>query len=120
MDAEVRSMYRLLFRTGMTAVRWASPARFALRDKLRRQFRSLPRHLCTHGAVGPTLAFLHRAAAVQGTEHRLLKNLCYIEWSRQHELRALLRSRSVDDVDPYAGYDAAIRALNEKHGLLLT
>ena len=174
MDSHTRSLYRQFHRLSMQAVRYASPARYMMRDKLRRQFRhplsslpppmddpttsTEPTHTATADA-GPaaskskrrasedsiqrTMSFLHRAATRHGIEHKIVRNLCHVEWSRQNELRSLLRverllypphtsrlpsatkamevdSGARDEFQPYAKYEALIDALNDEQGLLLT
>ncbi|TKX22384.1 hypothetical protein C1H76_5492 [Elsinoe australis] len=68
--------YRHLLRSSYHAVRFAKPARYVLRDRLRTAFRTAPPTLeLSHRKLDRTLEFLEGAASVNGYEHRLLRNL---------------------------------------------
>lgn len=77
---EVLRSYRHLYRHGLHAIQYASPARYTLRDELRHAYR--------HGSpadFGPkkvenTIAFLISATKVRGLAHVILKNLLYVWW----------------------------------------
>ncbi|KAK3899981.1 hypothetical protein C8A05DRAFT_17662 [Staphylotrichum tortipilum] len=74
--------YRRLLRAGLRAVQFAKPARMILTAKLRAGFRD-PRGVFDVEAVRRTVWFLNSAAGRRGIEHRILKNLCRVEWERR-------------------------------------
>lgn len=67
--------YRSLYRQGLKAIRYSTPARHVLRSTLRSSFRSSPREEFDQSRIDNTLAFMQRAAEFKGLEHRILRNL---------------------------------------------
>ena len=70
----VRS-YRNLYRRLLQAVQFSTPARYVVRDQLRRAFRSESAANYDHEAIGRTLIFLQGAAETTGIEHHILRNI---------------------------------------------
>lgn len=80
--------YRTLYRSGLRAVQYSTPARYAIRDKLRTAFRTRPASAYNQTRIDNTLEFLDSAAKYVGLEHRLVRNLCYVEfWARKGVVR---------------------------------
>lgn len=75
----VRS-YRDLYRHGLYAVQYASPARYTLRTLLQNAFRNNPATAYNEQRIANTILFLKLAAKERGFEHRLLKNLLHVWW----------------------------------------
>ncbi len=77
---ELLHAYRNLYRTGLRAVHYARPARWAIRDILREAFRSNAATSLNPRRIQNTLKFLENAGAYTGTEHKILKNLLYLKF----------------------------------------
>lgn len=73
--AAVVHAYRNLYRQGLKAIRYSTPARHVLRSTLRRSFRSSPRDEFDQSRIDNTLAFMQRAAEFNGLEHKILRNI---------------------------------------------
>jgi hypothetical protein len=79
--ATIRSIYRRLWRAGHYAVQNRKPATHAIRYKLRQAFRtetSLP----PLEVIANTEQFLRTAGRRRGMENNVVKNLCFLHWSR--------------------------------------
>ncbi|KAK6351741.1 hypothetical protein TWF718_004888 [Orbilia javanica] len=128
--------YRHLFRAGLRAVQYSSPARYGLRSKLRHAFSSETAHIQQPSAGGAparsssfpktfsqtridnTVRFLNTAGTRLGMEHTIVKHLCFVEWRR--EISKLPRSTTVMKPSDWETlsllfdeYDDTIRMLNE-------
>lgn len=75
---EIVSSYRALMSAGLKAIKYSSPHRYALRDRLRAGFRAGSASDYDSNKVARTVEFLHAAAEWRGLEHRVLKNLCQV------------------------------------------
>jgi hypothetical protein len=88
--------YRNLFRAGLKAVQYSTPARYSIRDKLRRAFRPPEEYrsektVFDQEAIDNTVQFLEAAAANKGTEHKIVKNLCDVyHWRYANQKRRLV------------------------------
>ncbi|KAL3459958.1 hypothetical protein BJX64DRAFT_264028 [Aspergillus heterothallicus] len=71
--------YRQLYRHGLQAIRYSSPARHVLRQTLRKSFRSPTQHF-DPGRISNTLHFLRNAAESTGMEHKILRNLLTLKY----------------------------------------
>src|SRR4051794_11389190 len=80
--AHVYSTYRSLFRAGLRAVQFSTPARYAVRDKLRAAFREAAPSF-NQARINNTLQFLRAASIHLGTEHKIVRNLCLVHYWRQ-------------------------------------
>lgn len=78
--SEILRAYRHLYRSGLRATHYSSPARFAIRDILRDCFRSQPSATFSARRIANTLTFLEKAGEYNGTEHKILKNLLRIKY----------------------------------------
>ncbi|KAJ5248681.1 hypothetical protein N7468_000132 [Penicillium chermesinum] len=67
--------YRHLYRQGLKAIRYSTPARHVLRSTLRSSFRSSPLEDFDQPRIDNTLAFMQRAAETNGLEHKILRNI---------------------------------------------
>ena len=90
--AHLISTYRSLLRSGLKAVQYSSPAKFAIQQKLRTAFEKPVIGsnasgnengngnigLFNQSAIDNTKQFLDRAAASLGMEHKIVKNLCAV------------------------------------------
>jgi hypothetical protein len=79
--------YRLLYRRGLQAVRYSTPARHVLLRILRSSFRSESRDDFDPNKIGKTLDFLQRAAESKGLEHSIIKNLITVRYWEQPQIR---------------------------------
>lgn len=80
---EILSSYRSLMGAGLRAIKYSSPARYALRDRLRAGFRDGSPKEYDGGKIARTIEFLEAAAKWKGLEHRVLKNWCHV-WVVRH------------------------------------
>ncbi|KAF2223092.1 hypothetical protein BDZ85DRAFT_177137, partial [Elsinoe ampelina] len=79
---EVIHAYRHLLRFSLHAVCFAKPARYVLLYRLRHSFRSSTEASLDQVKLDRTLELLRGAAAENGYEHRLLRNLVQY-WSQE-------------------------------------
>lgn len=89
---EIIHAYRHLYRELLRAVRYSVPARYTARDQLRKTFRE-PGTFDEH-AARRTGWFLSAAAKEAGLEHKILKNLLYVQWHREEDRRRVWRGRA--------------------------
>ncbi|KAK0248789.1 hypothetical protein LTS09_016081 [Friedmanniomyces endolithicus] len=80
---ETLHAYRHLLQHALRACRYAKPARFTVRDRLRRAFRTSAPEDYDAGRVERTLRFLGSAAEFKGVEYRLSRNLAHVWWERE-------------------------------------
>ena len=77
---EVIQAYRLLYRNGLHAIQYASPARHTLKYQLRQAFRKGRIEELDPQKIANTVHFLNCAARETGLEHRILKALLHVRW----------------------------------------
>lgn len=83
-DVVVRA-YRHLYRSGLHAVQYSKPARYLLKETLRKAFRKSPASDFSARRIDNTVLFLNNAAAVRGVEHRVVRNILHVRyWEREH------------------------------------
>ncbi|KAF3907210.1 hypothetical protein ABW20_dc0100548 [Dactylellina cionopaga] len=128
--------YRHLLRAGLQAVQYSSPARYSIRSKLRHAFRAdapplfnastspassksttFPKKF-SQSRVDNTIRFLNTAATRLGMEHKIIKNLCFVEWRRNSfRLPRSTTSMKPAEWEPlntlFQEYDETVRMLNE-------
>lgn len=75
---KIHHAYRQLYREGLRAIRYSKPTRYALRDTLRKSFRSEPVANFDAARVERTLRFLQLASKERAMEHKILKNLLLV------------------------------------------
>lgn len=93
--------YRNLYRHGLHAVQYASPARYSVKALIENAYRTGKLAHFDNQKINNTLTFLHGAAKEKGLEHRILKTLLhtwwwenrnnkhhreYVRWRSSHEL----------------------------------
>ncbi|KAJ5353244.1 Complex 1 LYR protein [Penicillium brevicompactum] len=84
-DRAVVHAYRHLYRQGLKACHYASPARYMLIQSLRKAYRSSPAEAFDATRIQNTLRFLERATEVAGMEHKIFKNLLMTRyWEEDH------------------------------------
>ncbi|BFZ59782.1 hypothetical protein YB2330_000800 [Saitoella coloradoensis] len=88
---EVRSLYRKFWRQAHRSVMWVSPQRHAIASKLSSAFRSPTPQDLDPIRQANTLAFLKSAAETVGTEHRVIKKLCFVHWSRYCDSKLMMK-----------------------------
>ncbi|KAI5862385.1 DUF1763-domain-containing protein [Durotheca rogersii] len=128
---EVIHTYRHLYRALLHAVQFAQPARFVARDRLRRAFREGEGQLDNRSLIR-TLRFLEAAARTRGIEHKVLKNLLFVDYHRyydsrrpwKHVERAMKQPPKQDtqkhiEKTAYKHYDMTVAMLNKSMGLCL-
>ncbi|KAI9842850.1 MAG: hypothetical protein M1837_006871 [Sclerophora amabilis] len=110
--------YRHLYREALHAVQYASPARFTLRDRLRRGFRQS--NDFNQQRIDNTLEFLRGATRENGIEHRILKNILFVWYTQNRRVTFLnngplhsLRSKIQTHQQHYAHFDRTLHMLNE-------
>ena len=81
---EIIQAYRRLYREGLHAVQYASPARHILKCQLNQAFRESGAQDFDAQKIENTLLFLKCAAKEKGIEHRILKTLLHVRW---HEMK---------------------------------
>ncbi|KTW26737.1 hypothetical protein T552_02741 [Pneumocystis carinii B80] len=91
-SAEVRTLYRQFLRIGRQAVCDSIPAKYIIRDKIRAAFRVLPPPT---ERINNTLQFLVRASKRKGLEHAILKNLCYLDKSKNLYIKRYFNKSSI-------------------------
>lgn len=79
-STEVSQAYRRLYRQGLHAVQYASPARHILRRQLDQAFREGKFEDFDAQRIANTVFFLECAAREKGLEHRILKTLLHQRW----------------------------------------
>lgn len=82
-DRLVINAYRHLYKRGLQAVKYATPARHVLRNTLRSSFRSETRTDFDPAKIARTLEFLDQAADSTSYEHKILKNLLHVRYYEQ-------------------------------------
>ncbi|PYH81736.1 DUF1763-domain-containing protein [Aspergillus uvarum CBS 121591] len=124
----VVNTYRQLYRHGLKAVNYSTPARYVLRHTLRSSFRSSPPESLDQQRIANTINFLQRAAEVAGLEHRIVKNMMIMKYWQNPQIRRDLRSikgLGVEPRDPkvkedaWQQYNLTLRLLNESLGTCL-
>lgn len=87
-DRAVVHAYRHLYRQGLKAIHYSTPARYLLLQTLRKAYRSSPAEEFNATKINNTLRFLEQATKVAGMEHRILKNLLMARyWEQDHLAR---------------------------------
>ncbi|EGE86165.1 hypothetical protein RJZ56_004149 [Blastomyces dermatitidis] len=128
LNVAVLHAYRHLYRTGLQAVRYSSPARHVLLWTLRKSFRNGTPNEFDPRRVVNTLEFLRLASSSTSTEHKIVKNLLHVRfWQQPHKLaegdpkffgtqtgaRAQMRAIA------YRPFEMTLKMLNESLGLCL-
>ncbi|EOD46912.1 uncharacterized protein LTHEOB_7993 [Neofusicoccum parvum] len=79
-DRDIVRAYRHLYTWGLRAVQFSKPARYTLRDRLRRSFRTSDRASFDQRRIDNTVEFLRGATREKGLEHRIVKSLFHTWW----------------------------------------
>jgi hypothetical protein len=82
---QVLHAYRHLYRQGLRAVQFSKPARYVLRDRLREGFRDRSARF-EPDSIARTLQFFEAATRTSGLEHKVLKNLLHVAFSRHQPI----------------------------------
>ncbi|KAK4458837.1 hypothetical protein QBC42DRAFT_275908 [Cladorrhinum samala] len=139
MPSELITAYRKLLRAGLRAVQFSKPSRFIVRDQLRAGFRDTNNKFEPE-RVRRTIWFLNAAAQERGLEHKILKNLCRVQFERSRELgkgnwktkikllqdeeAKISKKGAKRPYDPiqagkYEFYDLTVQMLNDSMGMCL-
>ncbi|EXJ59233.1 hypothetical protein A1O7_06665 [Cladophialophora yegresii CBS 114405] len=121
--------YRDLYKTGLRAVQYSTPARYELRDILRQTFRTSAPSNLNPRRIQNTVKFLENARKYDGFEHRIVKNLLHLQYWKGRPLDK--RSKhSIRDLNTAAAgesrkqiwhqYRATLTMLNESLDICLT
>ncbi|CAG8302510.1 unnamed protein product [Penicillium salamii] len=95
-DRAVVHAYRHLYRQGLKAIHYSTPARYLLLQTLRNAYRCSPVEAFNATRIDNTIRFLERATEVAGMEHRILKNLLMARyWEQDHLAREVRVPRSL-------------------------
>ena len=87
-NLSIPQAYRALYRTGLHAVQYSSPARHTLKRILRTSFRDGEPADFKPDRVANTVMFLENAARETGMEHKILRNLLHTRyWQIQYDTR---------------------------------
>ena len=128
MNAEIRASYRRFYRIGMKAVQYSVPARYCMLTKINRIFRTIKQlrdRTAEQAVQDKTYQFLQVASESKGIEHKIVRNLCMVEWSRYEQSRSTPRAisgalaRSLKQT-AYDSYERTIQELNQEYGIRLT
>ncbi|KAL1853870.1 hypothetical protein Plec18170_005262 [Paecilomyces lecythidis] len=118
--------YRHLYRQGLKAVNYSTPARHVLRRILRSSFRSASRDEFDPNRVVNTLQFLERAANSRGLEHKIVKNLIMVRYWEQPQVKKdarVFKGRDVKDIfirrSSNAHFNSTLMLLNESLNICL-
>lgn len=84
---EIVQSYRQLYRYGLQAVQYSSPARHTLKHRLERAFRNGNAADFDAEKIKNTIEFLKNAAKSRGIEHRIVKNLLFVWWWEKSQRR---------------------------------
>lgn len=128
---ELLLAYRSLYKTSLHAVRYSSPAKYVLRDRLRRAFRDSHASDFDAKRIKNTIKFLKAAASDTGIEHKVLKNLSLVWYAERDQWRE--RDETIARLKRQHNYEFALKAntqaydhfyhvltlLNESMGLCL-
>jgi hypothetical protein len=121
--SEIITAYRALYRTGLRAIQYSAPARFVLRDRLRRAFRESPITDFEPHRITNTLEFLNGAAQSTGLEHHVLRNVLHTWYWERNQWEMRVRDIKKEDVAfkmrAYDHFYHTIKMLNESMGLCL-
>ncbi|ETI21810.1 hypothetical protein G647_05879 [Cladophialophora carrionii CBS 160.54] len=125
----IRQAYRDLYRTGLEAVQFSTPARYELRDILRQTFRTSPPSNFNPRRIQNTIKFLENARKYDGFEHKIVKNLLHLQYWKGRPLDRRLK-HSIRDLNTTAAiesrkqiwhqYRATLIMLNESLDICLT
>ena len=109
--------YRNLYRTGLHAVQYSAPARYTLRDRLRRAFRASPASDFDQQRILNTLEFLDGAAKTTGIEHHIVRSLLTVWWHEPSQWMARYKNLDKTEVAfksrAYDHFYHTLRMLNE-------
>ncbi|PGH03849.1 hypothetical protein GX51_03837 [Blastomyces parvus] len=120
--------YRHLYRTGLQAIRYSSPARHVLLWTLRKSFRNGAPSEFDPRKIVNTLEFLRLASTSTSTEHKIVKNLLHVRFWQQPQklglgdpkffgaqpsIRVQMRAAA------YRPFEMTLKMLNESLGLCL-
>ncbi|ODQ53988.1 hypothetical protein SAICODRAFT_6770 [Saitoella complicata NRRL Y-17804] len=126
--AEVRSLYRKFWRQAHRSVMWVSPQRFVIASKLSSAFRSPTPQDLDPVRQANTLAFLKSAAETLGVEHRVVKTLCFVHWSRYYDLKTAMKpypkqaknfKEWLFEYEAYDNYEKCLQMMNDSLKLCL-
>jgi hypothetical protein len=127
--SEIVSAYRNLLRTSYRAVRYASPARKVLRERMRRAFRESSASDFDAKRIANTTRFLENAGRDTGLEHKVLKNLVSVwsgepfAWKHRQKFKSKRKQsifeREDGEVRAYDAFYDCIRGLNQSMGLCI-
>jgi len=119
---ELLHAYRNIYRTTLRAIRYATPGRYVVRDHMREAFRNGLASDFDADKISRTLEFLGHAGESRGFEHKVLKNILYVWWGKQHRHMAF---RNIKKGDfhvfdrAYNGFDDTLGRLNRSMGMCL-
>ncbi|KAJ5587926.1 uncharacterized protein N7459_003691 [Penicillium hispanicum] len=120
--------YRHLYRQGLKAIRYSTPARHALRSTLRNAFRSSSREDFDPSRIANTLRFLESATEFAGLEHRIVRNLLIVRFwempqvakeSRMLKVLGLGKAEYRLRQNAFQHYNSTLERLNESLGMCL-
>ncbi|RDW76218.1 uncharacterized protein DSM5745_06210 [Aspergillus mulundensis] len=84
--------YRQLYRQGLKAINYSTPARHVLLKTLRSSFRTSPARDFDSLRIANTLRFLLKAANVSGVEHKIVRNTLITKyWEQPSGVKTTLR-----------------------------
>ena len=122
---EIILAYRSLYRATLQAIHFSKPARFYARDTLRHAFRHETATNFSPERVENTLRFLKAAAATNGIEHHVLKNILHVKYWEKNIFLPKTMIRNQDPLSVHvrttkmATFYQTLGMLNESMGLCL-
>ncbi|MCJ1299373.1 hypothetical protein MMC08_002165 [Hypocenomyce scalaris] len=117
---EIIQSYRQLYRHGLQAVQYSSPARHTLKDRLRRAYRNGTAADFDAEKIENTIQFLSNAAKEKGMEHRIVKNLLHAWWWERY-LRSSLQKPEISQIreTAYRHFYITLKAFNDSMSMCL-
>ncbi|KXT12997.1 hypothetical protein AC579_3162 [Pseudocercospora musae] len=118
--AEIRLAYRHLYQGLLRAVQYSKPARYIVRDRLRAGFDEQSGNSFEPKRIANTLEFLDGAAKTRGLEHKILKNLVYVDWGESKNRLYTLRKDILPlRINAYKNFYQTLDKLNESMEMCL-
>jgi len=91
-------LYRKILKSGLKAVCFALPSRYCIRDIIRGGFED-ENFRPSIEIIQNTITFLDNAGRRKGIEDRIVKNICFMQWSKAKDKRMHSRYNKKVKVD---------------------
>ncbi|KAI4127148.1 MAG: hypothetical protein LQ347_004718 [Umbilicaria vellea] len=117
---EIVQSYRRLYRHGLQAVQYSSPARHTLKDRLEQAYRNGSAEDFNAQKIETTIEFLSNAAKERGIANRIVKNLLRVWWWEKIQ-RSQYQKPKVSRIrrQAFHHFDMTVTAFNKSMGTCL-